>query len=251
MINKSNLLALLKQKVATILLSGLLVGALSSLFLILNEKNFKVTTDFLVVQNQSGSQDIYTLSKSAEYVGKILSEGMYSELFIDEVAKTGKVNKEFLPFDKKEKLKQWSKIVRASRNELGIVNIEVFDNNQKDALAISQGIAEVLVEKNNLFRGEDQNIAVKILSGPVQEKNPSVTNIILTVIAGFVFGVFVSLMWIYYKSVNSAKEVSFNMKNASTLVFPFAGEPTKERMENSGIFMSDEEYRESLEYLEK
>lgn len=188
-------------------LAGLFLSSISFLFLVLNEKNFKVNSDFLIVQNANASQDAYSLSKSAEYFGKVLSESVYSELFINEVVKTGKVNAEFLPFDKKEKIKTWSKIVSASQNSnLGIINIKVFDNNQKQAIAISEGVSEVLTTKNNLFRGEGQNIEVKILSGPIIEKNPSILNIMAIILGGFLFGFLLSAVLVYYKSQQNKSE---------------------------------------------
>ena len=123
----NQILPLIRLKLAGIIMFGLLVAAFSFLALVVKEKNFKVNTAYLIVQNQGLNEDYYTLSKSAEYVGKVLGEGIYSELFIDEVLKTGKVNPEFLPFDKKEKMKEWGKNVEVRRNpDLGIMSIEVF-----------------------------------------------------------------------------------------------------------------------------
>ncbi|EKE16356.1 MAG: hypothetical protein ACD_11C00020G0061 [uncultured bacterium] len=198
---KNDIFALIRGKIGAIFLSGLFLSAVSFLFLVLNEKNFKVNSDFLIVQNATASQDAYSLSKSAEYFGKVLSESVYSELFINEVVKTGKVNAEFLPFDKKEKIKVWSKIVSASQNtNLGIVNIKIFDDNQKQAVAISEGVSEVLTTKNSLFRGEGQNIEVKVLSGPIVEKNPSILDIMAVILGGFLFGFLLSVVLVYYKS---------------------------------------------------
>ncbi len=240
-------MAKMKEKTAFMALSGLLLAALSFLFLVITEKNYKVSTDYLIVQNQSGSQDFYTLSKSAEYIGKVLNEGVYSELFIDEVVKTGKVNAEFLQLDKKDKLKQWSKIVKVNRNaELGILSIEVFDNDKRQAANISDAIADVLTNKNNLFRGEGQNINVKVLSGPVTEKNPSITNIVAAMIGGFVLGFLLSAMSVYYKAIKVPR-----IQGRGTIVFQGNTDVTKERMANSGIFADADDYRESLRYLEK
>ena len=125
----NQILTLIKKKTGSILLFGVLVAAVSFSALIFKEKNFKVSTDYLITQNQTGSQDFYTLSKSAQYVGKILNEGIYSELFINEVTKTGKVNPEFLPFDKKAELTQWGNTVQVNLNpDLGILSVQVFDN---------------------------------------------------------------------------------------------------------------------------
>lgn len=211
----NQLLALMKKKIGTIILLGFLCAAFSFLLLVLKEKNFKVETDYLIVQNQTASQDFYTLSKSAQYIGKVLNEGIYSELFIGEVVKTGKVNPEFLPFDKKEKLKTWSNAVQVTLNpDLGVVSVQVFDNDQKQALAISQAIADVLTTKSNLFYGEGQNIDVKILSGPVLEKNPSFANIAAVIFGGFTLGIMLSSLWVIAKNEGRKKDV-FSHSNQS------------------------------------
>ena len=200
--------ALIKKKIGTIFLFGLLVAAISFFILVMKEKNYKVETDYLIVQNQTSSQDFYTLSKSAEYIGKILNEGIYSEIFTNEVVKTGKVNSEFLPFDKKAKLKQWGDTVQVSLNpDLGIISVQVFDNNQNQAVAISQAIADVLTTKSNLFYGEGQNIDVKVLSGPVLEKNPSLLNVAAVSLGGFALGILLSSLWIISKEDRRKKDM--------------------------------------------
>ncbi|MCX6765953.1 MAG: hypothetical protein NT136_03270, partial [Candidatus Moranbacteria bacterium] len=203
--NATQFIALIKQKAGVIILAGIFVAALSFLGAVVTQKNFKVSTDFLVVQNQNGPQDYYSLSKSAEYLGNVLSESIYSELFIDEVVKTQKVNQEFLPFDKKDRLKTWSRMINVKRNsQLGILSVEVLGNDQRETLAVAEGISEVLAKKSYLFRGSGQNIDVRVLSGPIAEKNPSFSIIILVILAGFIIGILVAFVWTYY-SVSVAK----------------------------------------------
>lgn len=205
------ILSVVKEKMAGIIIFGIFVAALSFLFLVTKEKSFKVATDYLIVQNQTQNQDFYTLSKSAEYTGRILNEGMYSELFINEVIATGKVNSEFLPFDKKQRMKEWGKTVQINRNpDLGILSVEVFDNNQKQALAISNAIGDVLISKNNLFLGEGQNISVKILSGPIFEKNPTIENIFAVMAGGFVLGVMLGSLWAMQRESKRRKRLFAN-----------------------------------------
>lgn len=250
----NQVLALISRKIGGVFLFGALIAALSFFLLVVKEKNFKVGTDYLIVQNQTSSQDFYTLSKSAEYIGKILKEGVYSEIFISEVAKTGKVNAEFLPYDKKEKLKIWSDAVQVSLNpDLGIISVQVFDNNQGSASAISQAIAEVLTTKSRLFYGEGQNIDVKILSGPVLEKNPSIMNIAAVSIGGFALGIMLAALWVIFKE-DHRKKVMFMR---STQVAKRAGTEmnlpaqietkTDERLE--GNIMSDEDYLEAIKAM--
>jgi len=243
--SNSHILPLIKGKIAGIVIFGIFIASLSFLALIAKEKNFKVATDLLIVQNQTQNQDFYTLSKSSEYVGKVLNEGIYSELFIDEIVNTGKVNSEFLPFDKKEKMKEWSKNVEVSTNpDLGILSVEVFDNDQKQALAISDAISDVLINKNSLFLGEGQNISVKVLSGPIVEKNPTIENIAATMTGGFVLGIMLSILWIVYKEDKRKKYIFTPSK---TSLEQTAKQTVFENtvFENEENFMSDKEYMEN------
>lgn len=195
----SQIIALYKRKIGVLILVGFLLSALTFLFLVVTEKNFKASTTYLVVQNQSGQQDYYTLSKSAEYISRILSESVNSELFIDEVIDTGKVNPEFLVFDKKKRLEEWSKTVNVDiKPELGIINIAVKGNSQKEVLSIAQAVSMVITEKNSLFRGENDNISVKILSGPIAEKNPSLSKLGVSILGSFILGILICAAWIYY-----------------------------------------------------
>lgn len=237
------ILALIRQKMGAMLLFGMLIAALSFLFLAVAEKNFKVSTDFLIVQNQTGSQDFYSLSKSAEYIGKIMSEAVYSELFIDEIIKTKKIGEDFLPLNKKERLEEWGKIVKVSRNsELGIIKIEVLGNDQKEALDISNGIIEIFTTKNYLFRGEG-SLDVRVLSGPIVEKNPSFSDIILAMAGGFLLGVLISFAAIYYR------------RESEMALFRQAREGG---MEDSGVcapsfknYPEPDDYEENLKYLNR
>jgi capsular polysaccharide biosynthesis protein len=197
-----------KNRIISIILSGLLLAALSFLFLVTTQKSFKAHTDVLVVQNQQGFSDYYALSKSADYLASLLAESIYSDKFIDELNNTGLVNSQFLKMDKVQRLKEWYKITKVNKNSsLGIVNIEVFANDQKEVLDIANAIVSVLTTKNDLFLGRGQDIEVRILTGPLWEKNPSTSQIALAIAGGFIVGMLLSFMWAYYREERLAKLV--------------------------------------------
>lgn len=109
------LFALLRSKIGTLFIWGVLFGALAFFGLIMTEKPFQTKMDFLVVQTTATNQDFYAQFKSSEYLGKILAEAVYSDRFLDALVETGKVNKEFLPFDKQQRLSAWSKMVTVEK----------------------------------------------------------------------------------------------------------------------------------------
>jgi capsular polysaccharide biosynthesis protein len=217
---KSNILPILKQKAGTIILAGILLGALSFLFLVINEKNFKVTTDYLIVQDQSQGQDYYTLSKSAEFLGNVLGQSIYSELFIDEAIKTGKIDGNFLPSDPKKRLDEWNKIVQVKQDpQLGMIHVSILNNNQSKALNISNAISDVLTAKNYLFRGNGQNIDVRILSGPIIEKNPTMRNILFSIIGGFLMGALLSLLGFFLFGKNHKSQEDYEKEYLEKLKY--------------------------------
>ena len=192
------LFALLRGRIGTLILWGALFGAMGFFGLIMTEKPFQTKMDFLVVQANATNQDFYTQFKSSEYLGKILAEAVYSDRFIDALVETGKVNKEFLPFDKQKRLAVWSKTVAVEKNlELGIIGVTVKGDRERDVARIMDGIAQVLTEKNSLFRGGDEkSVEIRVLSGPILEQSPSLTKVVKTVLVAFLAGLFLSAFFI-------------------------------------------------------
>ncbi|PIR73684.1 MAG: hypothetical protein COU40_01310 [Candidatus Moranbacteria bacterium CG10_big_fil_rev_8_21_14_0_10_35_21] len=216
-------MAQIKEKIGIIILGAILLSAASFLFLITTQKNFKISTNYLIVQNQTGNQDFYTLSKSSEYIGKTFGEVIYSELFINEVMKSSSLEANFLPIKKRERLKEWEKTIKINSNhQVAMFEINVFNHNQADGVAIANGITDVLITKNYLFRGNRQDIDIRVLSGPIAETNPSITEIVAVILASFLFGMIFFSAGLYY--------------------FLYHGNKMK---------IEKDEYVESLQFLEK
>lgn len=201
------LFALLRSKMGALILSGLLFGVLGFFGLMVTEKPFQTKMDFLVVQANATNQDFYTQFKSSEYLGKILSEAVHSDRFIDALVETGKVSKEFLPFDKSQRLAAWSKMVTVEKNlELGILSVTVKGDRERDVARVMEGIAQVLTEKNVLFRGGDEkSVEIRVLSGPILEQNPGLSKILKVVAMAFIAGFFLAAFAVVVKYESTYK----------------------------------------------
>ncbi|MDY0302208.1 MAG: hypothetical protein RBR98_00265 [Candidatus Moranbacteria bacterium] len=194
-------LRLIKRKIGGIILFGLVFALISFYALIFSQKRYETTTDYLIVQDQMGTQDFYSLSKSAEYLGGVLSEAVYSGVFINELKNTEKISATYFPSNERDAQKKWKKAVKIERSpSLGIMKIKVYDDNKDTSVAISQGISEMMVTKNYLFRGK-VNLDVRVLSGPITEKNPSLSEIIAVIFGGFILGCVLKSVHVYYKFV--------------------------------------------------
>ena len=208
-----SLLFLVRKKWGSLFLSGLLVGSLAFFSLVFFSKHFKVTTDFLVVQTGAGqSQDFYSMLKSSEYLGKVLSESVQSEKFIGAVVETGGVDGNFLPGNPKDRLDAWEKMVKVTNNpDVGMLHIEVYGNNDREALRVAQAVGQVLTEKNTLFRsGDEKSVEIRTLSGPIVEKNPDMERMILSASAGFLFGISTFLLLALLKAERKSRMIALH-----------------------------------------
>jgi capsular polysaccharide biosynthesis protein len=203
-------MSLIRKNIGTLILTGLFVGSLGFVSLIVTSARYEVRTDFLVSQNSAESKDYYTLARSSDYIGKVLSEVIYSEKFINAAVETGKVNQTLLPFDKSKRLIAWSEMVKVRREaDLGIMKVTVLSNNNKEAQAVSEAVAEVLKNRNKEFLGtSDQSVTVAILSGPITDKNPNIGEIVTVLGSGFFFGVLLALFVLYLKSERKVRQES-------------------------------------------
>ena len=198
----SSLFTLLKQKTGILFLSGVLCAAIAFAGTMVLSARFQSSMDFLVVQSNTQGQDFYSLFKSSEYLSKVLSEAIYSERFIDAVVETGKINGQFLPANKKERLDEWRKMVEVEKNlELGVLSVTVKSDNDRDASRVMSAISEVLIERNSLFRsGDDKSVEIRVLSGPILEMQPTLKTILSVIIGGFLSGIFLMSFVLILKS---------------------------------------------------
>lgn len=202
----NNVLALLWEKKGSVFLFGVFVAAAVFFTETAVSPRYAVRTDFMVVQS-SGSQDFYTLFKSSEYLSKVLSESLYSERFINAVIETGKVSAQgFLPTNKKDRLTAWRSMVVVEKNiELGMLAVTVKSDTEKEASKTMEAISDVLINRNQEFRGGDvKAVEIRVLSGPIGDRNPNPKELMVLSLIGFLAGVFVRSAWIGVKSIDTS-----------------------------------------------
>jgi capsular polysaccharide biosynthesis protein len=203
-------IASIRKSFSAILFAGLVGGALTFFALIVIPDAYKVRTDFLIIQKTAASQDFYTLSKSAEYSGNVLKEAILSDLFYQEALVTGYFSDTSFVGDERARLKKWQNTVSVSqRTTAGILEVAILNDNRSEAVGIARAISEVLIGKNDMFRsGTAEDLSIKRISGPIVESNPSVTQLILGVFGGIIFGGALFVLWIWYRLEFEEKDYS-------------------------------------------
>ncbi len=192
---KKGLLTLVKESILRGFSLGIFFVVIGIVSVFILQEPYKASVDFMLSSSQEG-QDYYTATRSAEYMSRVLSEVIYSESFIKALTDTGIVDENFLPRDKKMRLKEWSKMLSVKKNpELGLVNISFTGSNEREVSKIAQAVIVVLSEKGNALLGtESEKIRVQLLSGPIVEGNPSSSLLSLITLVGLIIGIFLSFV---------------------------------------------------------
>lgn len=199
----SEIFVFLRPRLSYLVSIGIVTAVLAVGILVVIQPRYSSSMDFLLVQENTSGQDFYTVFKSSEYLGKVLTRSMYSERFIVEVIATGKMDDRFLPSDKKDRLDAWEEILTVRNNlELGIISVSVAGQNDRDTARIMSGVAEVLTEKNALFRsGDEKSVEVRVLSGPIIEATPTLNKLLLVVGGGFLSGILLASIFVSMRSI--------------------------------------------------
>lgn len=188
--------------------------------IVIQEPEYKASTKILVVQKQVSGQDIYTISKSAQYLTNILKEGIYSDVFFEDVLKSP-YQVEIADFSTqlKERRKEWQKSVKISIvRDLGLIEVDVFYPQKEKAEQIAWAVVDTLGKNHQFYHGSGQNVEVKVLDNPLVSQNPATIRLWIGTVFGALLGFLVSLGWIFKKGlkINSSLEEAFN-KEASFL----------------------------------
>src|SRR3989339_1987167 len=138
------ILNLINQKKWLIFWLAIFGAALAFDLAVIQEPKYEADSRILVIQKQSAGQDIYTISKSAQYLTGILKEAVYSDSFFDKVVLLAPETNGFS--DKiKEGRKEWEKAVGINIiRDLGMMEINVRFSDKDMAERINQTITEVL-----------------------------------------------------------------------------------------------------------
>lgn len=228
--NAEKMFQLIKNSFKSAILVGLLLGAISFLILVVTQKSFRSSIDVIIAQNQEGKVDYYEMSRSADYLSSILTEAIYSEKFLDEVNSTGKNSGDFLIGDKAKKIKKWEKIINVKKNAgVGIMKLEIFGDTQNQVGEVSNGVLDVLINKNSLFFGKGQNLEVRVLSGPIIEKNPSFGKIAVTSVGGFVVGILLTFLFVIYREEYFEKDTLVLRNNFENSLLNYSGGENDQR----------------------
>ncbi len=154
---------------------------------------YAATTKILIIQKQELNTDAYTATKSAERIGKNLSNIIFTSSFYNEVIGSNSIFSDKFSQDSRERRKQWDKNIEVNVTpETGILEISAYDVDKSYAAQLVRSIAYVLVSKGAEYHGGGTSVEIKIVDDLLMSKYPQRPNIILNsvlaMLIGFLFG---------------------------------------------------------------
>ncbi|QQG52830.1 MAG: hypothetical protein HY931_01170 [Candidatus Falkowbacteria bacterium] len=164
---------------------------------LLSPLKYGVKSRLLVLQN-AGSADAYSLSKSNEYLGNLFAQVVYSSSFYDQViASSYSINRDYFAGNYNQQLKKWRETISTStQGDTGIVEINVYHTSTQEAKQIALAINDILMNNNQNYHS-GQNIKVNIIDQPLVSAYPVKPNIPYNAALALVASFLISLFYIY------------------------------------------------------
>jgi len=191
------ILNLINQKKLLIFWLTILGAVVAFDLAVIQQSKYEASSRILVVQKQAAGQDIYTISKSTQYLTGILKEVVYSDSFFDKVILSAPALNENVFSNKiKERREEWKKSVKVGIvRDLGEMKINVYSLNQDRAEQIDRAVTEVLKKEHSFYHGAGDNVQIKVLDEPLVSDQPVSVNLWLGTILGGLIGLAAGIFW--------------------------------------------------------
>ncbi len=194
--------------------------------MVLQPPMYKASSRVLVIQKQMAGQDIYAVSKSAQYLSQVLREAVYSDDFFNKTIKAsdGELEMENFPANFKDRREKWEDTVKVGvARDLGLVEIDVYYPHQEKARQINLAVTEVLAKEHQSYHGAGDKVEVRVLDYSAVSDNPSALRLWLVTLLGLIIGFLAGCFWAFKKSESGGLE-----KPADSSFGPAPGQPASQ-----------------------
>lgn len=188
-------LFLIKHKLQTIILIMLtaiiLVAGVSLLFPLRYEAQSR-----LLITQDTGVADAYTVSRSNEYLGNLFSQVARSSSFFDLAMNSQyNIDQNYFKGNYEQKMKMWRNTVQTQTlSDSGIIEINVYHTDPYQAQQVALAVNDILMNKNTNYQGNGDKVKINIIDQPLVSSYPVKPNLIqntaLAAILSFVFALF-------------------------------------------------------------
>jgi len=185
-------LKIFKNKWETVLIVTILAATFGLYINFFLPHYYRASSEYLIIQKQNAGIDAYTAIKGAEQLAYTYKQIIHSSSFLEQVTGSSfDIEPDYFGSTQVKIIKKWRKTaVLETIPNTGILKVDIYHPDQKQALAISQAISSVIKNKQNLFLGENTEIqTIPLSSSAVTDKfvKPrAIINTFLGLIIGFI-----------------------------------------------------------------
>jgi capsular polysaccharide biosynthesis protein len=171
------------------LLAGIAIVASLGVSL-LQPFKYEARAKVLVIQNQVSHLDAYTATKSAEKIGKNLSEVVESTSFYNDVVALYPAIKDEFSVDPIDLRKEWKQDVNAEIiPETGILDVRAYNEDRQTVADLVNTMTYVLVNKSEKYHGGGLTVSIQVIDDVVVSRYPVRPNIFVNTALAFMLGI--------------------------------------------------------------
>jgi len=203
-----NYLQILRNKWQVVLLTTTVLVLLTVIISLLRPFEYRSRVGMLIIQKQGASLDSYAAARASERLAGNLANIIKTDSFFNKV-----VNSDFnidvnWPIKESKRRKMWHKMISTRISpETGILTIDVFHKNKKQAKIISQAIAYVLINNASEYHGGGDTVLIKVVDPALVSTYPVRPNILFNTLSALALGVILSSSAVIYQANTGAQEM--------------------------------------------
>lgn len=190
---------LFKKRQLTVIGITLIFVIIGLIITLLQPLKYSSKSRLLILQPNT-SADAYTVARSNEYVGGLISEVIYSGSFLDSLKSSNAVfDRNYFNGSYKQNLKKWGKTIFArSSGDTGIINIEVYHTSPDEAKRISLAVNQLIISGQSPYKFNSEQTKINVIDEPVVSSYPVKPNIPTNFIMSLVLGFMAACSYIYF-----------------------------------------------------
>lgn len=153
----------------------------------------------LLILQPNTTADAYTIARSNEYVGGLISEVIYSGSFLDSLKSSNAIfDRNYFNSNYKENVKKWGKTIFArSSGATGVIDIEVYHTNPEEAKRISLAVNNLIISGQSPYKFDPNATKINVIDEPVVSTFPVKPNIPVNLAISILFGFLAGCSYVY------------------------------------------------------
>ncbi|MDD2680874.1 MAG: hypothetical protein PHE20_02085 [Patescibacteria group bacterium] len=184
-----------RQSILIIVLTALIITLIVSLLFPLR---YEAKSRLLITQD-TGQTDAYTVSRSNEYLGNLFTQVASSGSFFDlSLSSPYNIDESYFAGTYAQQIKKWQGTVKTKTiADSGIIEISIYHPVPYQAQQIALAVNDVMINKKNNYQGNGDKVRISVIDQPLISTYPVKPNLIQNAALAFLFGFIFSLFFIY------------------------------------------------------